>query len=154
EYLTHYWPECRTLYDVLPTGARLSVSGDCLGSINRARTAVHYLSYEVVLRRAKLLADGLLELGLRPGSRLGIFSKNSPEYLITEHAGYHPSIVDVPMDVTLGPHAVGFIANQMELGGVFCDCAERVELILKLGGEFPFLKHIIFAHPIPEFEFG
>lgn len=54
-----------------------------------------YIHYGEVLTRTKNFADGLLKLGLGPQSHLGIYSINSPEYMIAEHAAYRHSIIVV-----------------------------------------------------------
>lgn len=60
------------------------VDGKCVGNINSSRTGVDWISFETVLRRSKLFADGLLHLGLEPKSTFGIYSINSSEYTMAE----------------------------------------------------------------------
>lgn len=92
----------------------------------------------------KSFADGLLKLGLKPhSSRLGIYSTNSPEYIIAEYGSYHHSIVVVPIYDTLGTNVASFIANQAALEVVTVDKIERIETIVEQASTFTTLKHLV-----------
>ena len=131
-------------------------SGRCLGDINSSRTGMTWLSFPEVLKRSKHLADGLLQLGLNPGpsSKVGIFSKNSAQYLITELACYRHSMVGVPMYASYGAEVCGFIAGQCEITTIYADTVERVEgSILDQLSHFSTLKTVILGENfIPETE--
>lgn len=90
----------------------LVVNGNCVGNINSTRTGIDWLSFDVVLRRSKLFADGLLQLGLEPKSTFGIYSINSSEYTIAEYSCYRHSIIVIPIYETLGSNVCGFISQQ------------------------------------------
>nr|XP_046919477.1 long-chain-fatty-acid--CoA ligase 5-like [Dermatophagoides farinae]XP_046919478.1 long-chain-fatty-acid--CoA ligase 5-like [Dermatophagoides farinae] len=145
-YITHYYDQCRTMNDVLTTGAKLSIDGNCVGSINKARNGVDWLTFEQVLVRNKHFGDGLLQLGLKPKLTFGIYSMNTPEYTIAEYACYRHSIVVIPIYETLGSNICAFIAKQAELSTIFCDTLDRVVNVLNNASDFQFLKHIIVSH--------
>lgn len=72
------------------------------------------MRYEEALLRAQNLGSGLVALGLQPGPNtlVGIYSQNSPEWVLAEHALYSFSMVVVPLYDTLGPEACKYIINQ------------------------------------------
>ncbi|XP_075678436.1 long-chain-fatty-acid--CoA ligase 5-like [Dermatophagoides pteronyssinus] len=145
-FITHYYDACRTMNDVLPNGAKLSIDGKCVGSINKARNGVDWLTYEQVLERNKHFGDGLLHIGLKPNNTFGIYSMNTPEYTIAEYACYRHSIVVIPIYETLGSNICAFIAKQAELSTIFCDNLDRVVNVLNNANDFQFLKNIIVSH--------
>lgn len=124
----------------------VTVDGNCVGSINKARNGVDWLTFEQVLVRNKHFGDGLLQLGLKPKLTFGIYSMNTPEYTIAEYACYRHSIVVIPIYETLGSNICAFIAKQAELSTIFCDTLDRVVNVLNNASDFQFLKHIIVSH--------
>jgi len=133
-YLTYYFEDCKTMYDVIPHGSKESstlrtkfhlsfakvnnyylsttVDGKCIGNINAARNGVDWINFEVVLRRSKRFADGLLQLDLKPQSTFGIYSVNSSEYTMAEYSCYRHSIIVIPIYETLGSNVCAFISKQ------------------------------------------
>ena len=89
-----------------------AVDGLSVGNINSTRTGVDWVSFEVVLRRSKHFADGLLQLGIQPKATFGIYSINSAEYTMAEYSCYRHSIVVIPIYETLGSNVCVFIAKQ------------------------------------------
>lgn len=63
------------------------------------------------------------ELGIPQGNgvNIGLYSKNRPEWIVTELATYNYSNVIVPIYETLGFEACVFILNQTEMPIVICD---------------------------------
>ncbi len=59
--------------------------------------------YRGLARRVAGLAAGLAGLGLAPGDRVAIASKNAPDYLIWVFAVWHAGLAAVPMNARLHP---------------------------------------------------
>ena len=59
------------------------------------------LSYAQLLERADRLANGLLDLGLRPGDRLGLYLFNSSQAYEALLAGARSGLVFVPLNFML-----------------------------------------------------
>lgn len=74
-----------------------------------------------------LLTHAFRTLGLEPGQRtcIGLYAKNRPEWIMTEHATYTFSNVLVPLYETLGADACIFILNQAEIELVVCDAVDK-----------------------------
>lgn len=115
---------------------------------------MNWLTFEKVLQRTKLLADGLLQLGLQagPSTKVGIFSRNSSGYLLTELACYHHSMVVVPLYASYGKETIAFIVNHCQISTIYVDTVTRLETILDQLKDFPTLKKIILGETfkVPE----
>ena len=51
-------------------------------------------------------AHGMAEMGVEPGDRIGVYSENMAEYLITDFGAYANRAVMVPMYATASPSQV------------------------------------------------
>ncbi|PWA29379.1 hypothetical protein CCH79_00013987 [Gambusia affinis] len=138
EYMTHYYSDAQTMYDVFLRGLRVSNNGPCLGS-RKPNQPYEWLSYQEVgcrvlqkgnpcskLRFLKCpVFDKVVDRGQHIGSALlhrghfhtgdkfiGIFSQNRPEWTISELACYTYSLVAVPLYDTLGTEAIGYIIEK------------------------------------------
>ncbi len=60
---------------------------------------------------------------MRPGERVGLYSVNCADWVLTEGALTRAGCVSVPLYDTLGPDAVQFICNHAELVAVACHAA-------------------------------
>lgn len=90
---------------------------DGFGTIDLQTRQITWLSYRQALQRTKHFGDGLVALGQRKGSVVGIFADNRVEYDLAEYGCYWHSIIIAPIYSTLGPNVATFIANQGALVG-------------------------------------
>jgi long-chain acyl-CoA synthetase len=67
--------------------------------------------YAAFHSRAAALAAWLLEQGVQPGDRVGIFMKNCPEYLITLYGIWYAGAAAVPINAKLHGQEVAFIVE-------------------------------------------
>lgn len=58
------------------------------------------LSYGAVSSQTRLLARGLMELGIAPGDRIALVAENRPEWLIADHAIMAAGAITVPAFTT------------------------------------------------------
>jgi long-chain acyl-CoA synthetase len=66
-----------------------------------------------VIRDARELASGMIEMGLQPGDKVGIVSyKNRPEWLITDLAIQYIAAVSVPMYPTISAREYEYIMDE------------------------------------------
>ena len=56
-------------------------------------------------------------MGLSPGvhTMVGVYSRNCPEWVITEQGAYTHSMVLVPLYDSLGPDARSYVISQCEM---------------------------------------
>ena len=79
-----------------------------------------WLTFSQVGEARTALGSGLIHLGFRPGTHVGIYSVNCVEWSITDHACHAYSMVPVPLYDTLGPDAVQYICTHAKTEVVFC----------------------------------
>jgi len=124
---------CRTLYETFRRGETLNPLGPCLGfravSTNGEATPFIFLSYTECIARVNCIAAGLDSLGvIQPNQDnlklLGLYMKNSMEWVLAEHAIYALGGATVPLYDTLGPDTVQFILNQTGMTTLLCTRSE------------------------------
>jgi acyl-CoA synthetase (AMP-forming)/AMP-acid ligase II len=72
------------------------------------------LTYQELNERVNRIASAFLDLGLKPGDRVAIFSPNRPEILETLFATWKAGLVAVPMNFRLHRDEVRYILNHSE----------------------------------------
>ncbi|MGI9658673.1 MAG: class I adenylate-forming enzyme family protein [Gaiellaceae bacterium] len=96
------------------TAAFLSKAADA----HRDRVALRFgdrrLSYGELEEQAARLAGALLDAGLAPGERLGVYMRNNPEYLITVFAAFRAGLCVVPVNAKLHPSELAYILSNAE----------------------------------------
>lgn len=132
KFMRYLYEDCKTLYQVLRRGARVSNNGACLGWREANSKQYQWMRYEEALLRIRNLGSGLVSMGLRPGSStfVGVYCQNSPEWVLSEHAIFTFSMVIVPLYDTLGPEACQYIINQAEIQLVICDSDDKCVSLL------------------------
>lgn len=70
-------------------------------------------------RRVNMLANAIINLGLKPGSKVGILSKNSPEMVEVCFAASKAGMVFVPLNFRLVPIELKFVINDAEIDILF-----------------------------------
>ncbi len=107
-------PDVRTLYDVLPKGLEVSGNGPCMGEREgRAKGPYSWIKYSEVLERVRYIGSGLLNNGIHSSNstRIGIYSSNRVEWVISEHACYSFSFQVVSLYDSYGRDAIKYILN-------------------------------------------
>lgn len=140
-------PDVHNLYENFLTGLKASEDGDCLGV--RKGDAYEWSSYSEVLKAGQEVGMGLRSLGLSGGeeTRLGIYAKNCPEWVMSQLGAASQGMVVVPLYDTLGADAVHFVIDQAEIA---CVVAEGDACALKLlsdAGKVASLKTIVGLSP-------
>ncbi|KHN77085.1 Long-chain-fatty-acid--CoA ligase 5 [Toxocara canis] len=145
EYL---FEDSRTLYQAIRRGLRESKNGPMLGYRMKqpGGTAPYvWLSYQEVIDRSVHLSHGISAMGIKPGQEtfIGIYSKNRPEWVISEYAAYNNSCVIVSLYDTLGIDARCFIIEQCAIQLVICDTSQKAASLIVNKGRCHSLKFII-----------
>ncbi len=66
------------------------------------------------VHRVACLAGALLKMGLAPGARIGIVSRNSFRQAELLHAGYWSGVIPVPVNVRLAPREIAFVLKDAD----------------------------------------
>jgi len=103
------------------------------------------ISSEELLRRVAGLSSALVELGVKPGDRVGLFAANRPEWHIADFAINGSGAVTVPLYFKESPERMTYILKHCGAKVVFAAGAEQMHKLLSLRGELPELEHIILA---------
>ncbi|CAG8445278.1 12976_t:CDS:2 [Acaulospora morrowiae] len=143
--LISFPPGATTLYENFLHGIRESGGGNFLGHRQVIKGFVGpyvWETYVEVQQRVENFGSGLIKQGLKPKDILGFFSKNNPECVIGELAGYQYNFISVPIYDALGVEAVKYVINQTKMK--YCLATpSRARILLSVRKDLPTLKTII-----------
>lgn len=105
------------------------------------------ISSDELITRARNIALGLHQLGVRRGQLIVLFAANSPEWTLTDAGTHFLGAVDVPIHPTEESAKVGSILRKISPHVIFIqdrDSFERIRREVDREIAFGSLKHIIF----------
>lgn len=171
------WPDVKTMADLLTKAAKTYPESRCLGyrdlikihkEVKEVATKVDgetkmvkkdwyfeergpykWLTYKDVEAKVKLLTNALLELGLKEGSRLGIYSNTRFEWQLMAQACFRTNVTVVTVYANLGEEGLAYALEQGELEHIFTS-SDLLPIIAKLKPELPTLSTVIYADPAKE----
>ncbi|GJQ08422.1 hypothetical protein GpartN1_g213.t1 [Galdieria partita] len=133
-------------YDMLCRAERLYPEGNSLGhrsqNINGELGDFEFITYKELKKKVLGLGSSFHHLGLKFGDHIGIFSKNSPQWLIVHLAISSQGMVSVPVYESLGPDSVEFIVNHSDMR-LLCISSENLGKVLESKEKFPKLEKIV-----------
>src|SRR2546429_4055329 len=97
------------------------------------------------LRRVAGLSAALVELGVKPGDRVGLFSANSPEWHTADFAINGAGAIVVPIYFNESPDRMTYILKHCGAKVIFVAGKPQGEELLFVAGDLPGLEKIIFA---------
>jgi long-chain acyl-CoA synthetase len=109
----------------------------------KAGGAWHDITHQQLLQRVRQTALGLLELGVRPGDRVGILSANRPEWAVADYACLTARCVDVPVYPTLPAKQAAYVLRDSGAVAVFVSDRSQYEKVAETRAEAPALRHVI-----------
>ncbi|GAV08057.1 hypothetical protein RvY_17807-2 [Ramazzottius varieornatus] len=144
-FVEYMYEDTKTLYESFQRGLRQSKNGPCLGYRPGGKGAYEWISYKEMFERASYIGSALIRKGVKADNStcVGVFSRNRPEWIITEVGLYSYSMVVVPIYDTLGKEACSHIIYQAEISAVICDRNEQALILVRLAESTPVLKYII-----------
>jgi long-chain acyl-CoA synthetase len=105
----------------------------------------HPISSAELLRRVAGLSTALVELGVKPGDRVGLFATNRPEWHTADFAITGAGGVTVPVYFNESPDRMTYIINHAGIKVVFVAGAPQLEKLLLCRTRLPELEQIIVA---------
>src|SRR6202171_1602464 len=102
------------------------------------------------LRRVAGLSSALVELGVKAGDRVGIFSANRPEWHTADFAITGAGGASVPIYFNESPQRMVYILNHSEARIVFISGAKQLEKLLVCRSGLLTVEHIVAADAGPE----
>ncbi|HYB92107.1 MAG TPA: long-chain fatty acid--CoA ligase [Candidatus Binataceae bacterium] len=106
----------------------------------------HDHSWNAVADAAGRLRAGLLNLGIKPGDRVGILSDNSPQWVIVDQAVLGLGGVVVPLYTTANADETRYIIGDCGAKIVAANGAESVKRLQAIAPELPEMTGIIAIH--------
>jgi len=103
------------------------------------------ISSAELLRRVAGLSMALVELGVKPGDRVGLFAANRPEWHTADFAINGSGGVTVPIYFNESPERLTYILKHSGARVVVVAGAEQLQRLLPCRAQLPELEHVIVA---------
>jgi long-chain acyl-CoA synthetase len=103
----------------------------------------HDITHQELARRVKHTALGLLELGVKPGDKVGILSENRPEWAIADFGCLTARCADVPVYPTLPAKQATYILKDSGVVAAFVANSTQYAKVAASRADLPALKHVI-----------
>jgi long-chain acyl-CoA synthetase len=104
------------------------------------------VSSQEFLRRVAGLAYALVELGVKPGDRVGLFAPNCPEWHTADFAISGSGAVTVPVYFNESPDRTRYILNHAGAKVLFISGAAQLEKFLTIRDQLKDLQQVIVAN--------
>ncbi len=101
------------------------------------------ITYGELGARTREVANGLVSLGVAPGSCVSLLSKNRAEWILSDLAILSAGARTVPVYVTSSPRQVGHIVGHSESSVVIVEDRDQLDKVLKVREELPLLKTVV-----------
>jgi long-chain acyl-CoA synthetase len=98
-----------------------------------------------LLRRVAGLSMALVELGVKPGDRVGLFSANRPEWHTADFAINGSGAITVPVYFNESPDRLTFILKHSGARVIIVAGDEQLKKLLPCRAQLPELEHVIVA---------
>jgi len=137
-------PESRTAIDILKKSSIKYADCDCVGerdTIGEVAGNYQFIKYSDFFQRVIAFGKGLLEMGLKRGDKIGLYSCNSIFWQTAAFGAYSVGMVIVPVYDSLGPQAAEYIINHAEIK-LLCASKEKANAAIELIPKSEFLKFI------------
>lgn len=100
--------------------------------------------------RVDAVAQGLIDLGVGEGGRIGIFLGNQPEWSEIDFGACAARAVPVPLYSTSTPEQITHVARDSGLTVMFVGGKSEAERVIEASADLPDLARIVVVHPYPE----
>src|SRR3979490_3619270 len=101
------------------------------------------ISSQEFLRRVAGLSTAFVELGVKPGDRVGLFSANCPEWHTADFAINGSGGVTVPIYFHESPERITYILKHSGAHVIFVAGAEQLAKFLPRRADLPELQHAL-----------
>ncbi|CAM6096502.1 unnamed protein product [Calypogeia fissa] len=144
-------PRIETCWDMFSQSVQRNPQNNMLGK----RTIVDgkagdyvWDTYEQVYDKAVTIGSAMRHVGLKPGSRCGIYGPNTPEWFTTMQACGSQTIECVPLYDTLGSEAVEFIIGHSQVSIIFVHVDKLPLIINSLPNVTAHVKTLVSFGPV------
>ena len=105
------------------------------------------VSFRELYNRGLNLATALIDLGVKPKDRVGLFGDNRFEWILSDCGIQLCGAADVPRGRDVTDDELIYIINHAEIEITFVETEKLLHRVLSLRSEFPHLKEIIVLDP-------
>ena len=137
------------MIDHLAVQMRAAVAAHADRPATRIRTGDDWQvqTYRQFGRRIDEVAQGLLNRGIQPGDRVGLFASNCPEWSEIDFGSATARAVPVPFYATSTPQQIRHIAADSGMRILFVGGQSECERVLQVADELPALERIVILQP-------
>ncbi|CAH8589091.1 unnamed protein product [Schistosoma turkestanicum] len=124
-------------FDAFKSGLRKSKDKSCFGIRQSFNSPIKWITYKEVYEKIQLFGSAVTIL-MKENSMsnfIGIYGRNSPEWVITQLASAAYSFVIVPLYCTFGDEAIVHVSNETELKIIVCDTVSQACHLYKINSE-------------------
>ena len=135
-------------YGTLPSRFLKAVDEHPTPRAQMVRRGEHWdaISSKEFLRRVAGLADAFVELGVKPGDRVGLFAPNCPEWHTADFAISGSGAVTVPVYFNESPERMTYILNHCGAQVVFICGSSQLEKFLQVRDLLKDLQQVVVAN--------
>ncbi|KAI4295147.1 hypothetical protein MLD38_040602 [Melastoma candidum] len=126
------YPDIATAWDIFRVSTERHPGNNMLGwrkQVDGKFGPYVWKTYSEVYDEVLLIGSALRASGAQPGSRIGIYGANCPQWTVAMEACSAHSLVCVPLYDTLGSEAVNYIINHAEISIVFVQDKKAKQLL-------------------------
>lgn len=134
-------------YNSLPAGLLRAIDEHPSPRAQMFRAAERWeaISSHEFLRRIAGLANSLIELGVKPGDRVGLFAPNCPEWHTADFAINGSGAVTVPIYFNESPDRMTYILNHCGAQVIFIAGSAQLQKFLQVRDQLQHVQHVIVA---------
>ena len=134
-------------YGTLPSRllAALDSHPSARAQLFRRGDAWEAISSAEFLRRIAGLSTAFVELGVKPGDRVGLFSANRPEWHTADFATTGAGAITVPVYFNESPERLAYVLKHSGAKVVVVVGAPQLQKLLECRPQLPELEHVIVA---------
>jgi long-chain acyl-CoA synthetase len=132
-------------YNSLPAGLLRAIDDHPSSRAQMFRTAERWeaISSHEFLRRIAGLANSLIELGVKPGDRVGLFAPNCPEWHTADFAINGSGAVTVPIYFNESPDRMTYILNHCGAYVLFVAGLAQLQKFLQVRDQLQHVQQVI-----------
>ena len=105
------------------------------------------ISWRTFGERVKEVSLGLLSFGLNRGDRVGLMSRNRPQWLYSDLGIIMAGGITVPIYTTLAPEQIAYIMNDSGARLLILEGERELDKVLKVREKLPHLERTILIEP-------
>lgn len=139
-------PDVRTAAGIIQASAIKYAKHECTGEREVLPDGkfgqYKFITYEEFYNRTVAFSRALVNIGLKPGDKIGIYGHNCQYWEIAQFGTMMNSMIVVPVYDSLGPNAAQYIINHAECKAVVCHKV-KLQALISIIKECPVLEFII-----------